>query len=223
MELMFDLQSGDTSVSSAAANFGEVGGPGLVKSTHTTSTWCPLGPLVTSVAKSANGVCGALGSPGAGAGAVVERAAPVSLSDDREGRLVSSQATGSLSATGQQKKGRQSQTTKTMASTNKENTVTAPGALGTPGADMGVVVERATPTSLSDAREDPAVDHQAAGVLSITGEEKGDPPSEALPGPSGPAAPRAGKAPIVRLQRLTAGTEGSTSASARGQKEVHIS
>ncbi|KZC15029.1 hypothetical protein WN55_08617 [Dufourea novaeangliae] len=49
---------GDTSVSSAAANFGEVGGPGLVKSTHTTSTWCPLGPLVTSVAKGANGVCG---------------------------------------------------------------------------------------------------------------------------------------------------------------------
>ncbi|KZC14685.1 hypothetical protein WN55_07351 [Dufourea novaeangliae] len=142
---------GDTSVSSAAANFGEVGGPGLVKSTYTTSTWCPLGPLAASAVKGANGVSGALGSPGAGAGAVVERAAPVSLSDDRE---------------------------------------------------------------------EPAVDHQAAGVLNTTGDErrgekKGDPPSEALPGPSGPAASRAGKAPIVRLQRL-AGTEGSTSASARG-------
>ncbi|KZC08954.1 hypothetical protein WN55_11417 [Dufourea novaeangliae] len=55
---MFDLQSGDTSVSSAAANFGEVGGPGLVKSTYTTSTWCPLGPLAASAVKGANGVSG---------------------------------------------------------------------------------------------------------------------------------------------------------------------
>ncbi|KZC14916.1 hypothetical protein WN55_07965 [Dufourea novaeangliae] len=102
--------AGDTSVPSAAANFGEVGGPGLVKSTHTTSKWCALGPLVAPAAKGANGVCGwrdggvyipmtdtknregvtapgVLGAPGAGVGVMVERATPTSLSDVREGRL----------------------------------------------------------------------------------------------------------------------------------------
>ncbi|KZC14284.1 hypothetical protein WN55_06681 [Dufourea novaeangliae] len=99
MELMFDLQSGDTSVSSAAANFGEVGGPGMVKSTYTTSTWCPLGPLAASAVKGANGVSGDLGAPGAGAGVVVKQATPVSLSDDCGARLGDHQANGVLLTT----------------------------------------------------------------------------------------------------------------------------
>ncbi|KZC14303.1 hypothetical protein WN55_06830 [Dufourea novaeangliae] len=99
--LMFDLQSGDTSVLPAAANFGEVGGPGLVKSTYTTSTWCPLGPLAASAVKGANGVSGDLGAPGAGAGVVVKQATPVSLSDDCGARLVDHQASGVLLTTGE--------------------------------------------------------------------------------------------------------------------------
>ncbi|KZC06853.1 Cellular nucleic acid-binding protein [Dufourea novaeangliae] len=100
---VYALLFGDTSVSSAAANFGEVGGPGLVKSTHTTSTWCHLGPLVTSVAVGADGVCGALGTPGAGVGVVVERATPMSLSDAREDPAVDRQAAGVLNTTGEEK------------------------------------------------------------------------------------------------------------------------
>ncbi|KZC14314.1 hypothetical protein WN55_06975 [Dufourea novaeangliae] len=332
---------GDTSVSSAAANFGEVGGPGLVKSTHTTSTWCPLGPLVASAAKGANGVCGVLGAPGAGVEAVVERAATSSSSDDREDRLVGPQAAGFLLTTGERVVGRRfgrsnkiimmdssimennvtapgdlgapgagagellaagfreprglSLALEThsghllvllpgirstspasycqkraslrcgllrrisaksaswvrsnahtppprgapwdpwwprlrrvltvcvvgvremsikinMTDTRKDKGVTAPGELGAPGAGVGVVAERATPMSSSDDREDPAVDHQAAGILAVTGEGRGDPPSEAVPGPTGLAASRTNRAPVVRLQRLSAGLEGSVSA-----------
>ncbi|KZC13933.1 hypothetical protein WN55_06259 [Dufourea novaeangliae] len=199
MELMFDLQSGDTSVPSVAANFGEVGGPGLVKSTHTTSTWCPLGPLVASAAKGANGVCGVLGAPGAGIVAVVERAAASSSSDDREDRLVGPQAAGFLLTTGERVVGRRvgrSNKINMMDSSIVENNVTAPGDLGAPGAGAGVVVKQATPVSLSDDCGARLVDHQASGALTATGEGRGsNTPSEAVPGPSGPARPMTGGAP----------------------------
>ncbi|KZC06879.1 hypothetical protein WN55_08630 [Dufourea novaeangliae] len=190
MELMFDLQLGDTLVSSAAANFGEVGGPGQVKSIHTTSMWCPLGPLVASAAKGANGVCGVLGAPGAGVGVVVERATPMTSSDDCEGRLVSSQATGSLLATGERVG---CNINKNMDCTTKKSLVTAPGVLGAPGAGAGVVVKQATPASLSDDCGARLVDHQASGALTATGEGRGsNTPSEAVPDPSGPARPMTG-------------------------------
>ncbi|KZC14282.1 hypothetical protein WN55_06679 [Dufourea novaeangliae] len=115
----------DTSVSSAAANSGEVGGPGPVKSTYTTSTWCPLGPLAAPAVGGANGVSGSrggrllnkqnmdstteetvvtapgeLGAPGAGAGVVVKQATPASLSDVCGARLLDHQASGALRVTG---------------------------------------------------------------------------------------------------------------------------
>ncbi|KZC14300.1 hypothetical protein WN55_06877 [Dufourea novaeangliae] len=164
-----ELERGDTSVLPAAANFGEVGGPGLVKSTYTTSTWCPLGPLAASAAKGANGVCGVLGAPGAGVGVVVERATPMSSSDDREGRMVSPQATGSLFATGE-RVGCSTNTNLNMDYTTKESLVTAPGDLGAPGAGAGVVVKQATPVSLSDDCGARLVDHQASGALMVIGE-----------------------------------------------------
>ncbi|KZC10813.1 hypothetical protein WN55_01825 [Dufourea novaeangliae] len=183
---------GDTSVSSAAANFGDVGGPGLVKSTHTTSTWCPLGPLVTSVAKGANGVCGVLGAPGAGVVAVVERAAASSSSDDREDRLVGPQAAGFLLTFIDKIN---------MDSSIIENNVTAPGAFGTPGAGAGVVVKQDTPASLSDDCGARLVDHQARGALTATGEGRGsNTPPEAVPGLSGPARPMTGGAPMEQTK-----------------------
>ncbi|KZC14281.1 hypothetical protein WN55_06678 [Dufourea novaeangliae] len=193
---MFDLQSVDTSVSSAAANFGEVGGPGLVKSTHTTSTWCPLRPLVASAAKGANGVCGVLGAPGAGVVAVVEQAAASSSSDDREDRLVGPQAAGFLLTTGERVVGRRvgrSNKINMMDSSIMENNVTAPGDLGALGAGAGVVVKQATHVSLSDDCGARLVDHQASGALTATGEGRGsNTPSEAVPGPSRPARPMTG-------------------------------
>ncbi|KZC14306.1 hypothetical protein WN55_06833, partial [Dufourea novaeangliae] len=194
----------DTSVSSAAANFGEVGGPGLVKSTHTTSPWCPQGPLVASAAKGANDVCGVLGAPGASVVAVVERAAALSSSDDREDRLVGPQAAGFLLTTGERVVGRRNKIN--MDSSIIENNVNAPGDLGAPGAGAGVVVKQATPASLSDDCGARLVDHQASGALTATGEGRGsNTPSEAVPGLSGPARPMTGGAPMVRLRRLPDG------------------
>ncbi|KZC13868.1 hypothetical protein WN55_06249 [Dufourea novaeangliae] len=146
---------------------------------------------------------GALGTPGAGAGAVVERAAPVSSSDDREDWLVDHQATGFLSTTGGEE-GRKNKNK--MDTTRKECNVTAPGEFGAPGAGAGVVVKQATPASLSDDCGARLVDHQACGALTATGEGRGsNTPSEAVPGPSGPARPLTGGAPMVRLRRLPDG------------------
>ncbi|KZC12701.1 hypothetical protein WN55_05328 [Dufourea novaeangliae] len=145
---------------------------------------------------------GALGTPGAGAGAVVERVAPVSSSDNREDRLVDHQATGFLSTTGGEGGGRKHK----MDSTTKECNVTAAGELGAPGAGAGVVVKQATPASLSDDCGARLVDHQASGALTATGAGRGsNTPSEAVPGPSGKARPMTGGAPMVRLRRLPDG------------------
>ncbi|KZC07940.1 hypothetical protein WN55_09451 [Dufourea novaeangliae] len=144
---------------------------------------------------------GVLGAPGAGAGAVVERAAPVSSSDDCEYRLVSPQATGSLLATGGGMMRRN--ITMTMKRTMTENMVTAPGDLGALGAGAGVVVKQATPVSLSDDSGARLVDHQASGALMVTGEGGGsNTPSEAVPGSSGRTRLMTGGALMVLLRRL---------------------